>query len=206
MKKKILIIGAGGHAKSCIDVIEKTKKFKIFGIIASKKEIGKSIFGHSVIGSSHSDILKIKKKVSHAFIAIGQIKSSKVRKKYYKILKKFKFKFPAIVSPLSYVSRHAVISEGTIIMHGAKINAETFVGKFSIINTNALIEHDCKIGNFTHISTSAVLNGNCVIGNNTFIGSRSTLTNGANIGENCLIALGSKVTKDVKSNTLFKKK
>lgn len=35
--KKILIIGAGGHAKSLIDVIETTKKFKIIGLIDNKK-------------------------------------------------------------------------------------------------------------------------------------------------------------------------
>ena len=39
--KKIIIIGAGGHAKSCIDVIEKSKKYKIIGLFASKKELGK---------------------------------------------------------------------------------------------------------------------------------------------------------------------
>ena len=32
--KKIILIGAGGHAKSCIDVIESlNKKFKIAGLI-----------------------------------------------------------------------------------------------------------------------------------------------------------------------------
>jgi hypothetical protein len=27
MKKKIILIGAGGHAKSCINILEKSKKF-----------------------------------------------------------------------------------------------------------------------------------------------------------------------------------
>ena len=33
MKKKIFIIGAGGHAKTCVDVIESYNKFKIAFII-----------------------------------------------------------------------------------------------------------------------------------------------------------------------------
>ena len=40
--KKIIVVGSGGHAKACIDVIEKQKKFKILGIIEnikSKKKI-----------------------------------------------------------------------------------------------------------------------------------------------------------------------
>ena len=35
--KKILIFGAGGHANSCIDVIEAENKFKIIGLIGKKK-------------------------------------------------------------------------------------------------------------------------------------------------------------------------
>ena len=41
MKKiKVAIIGSGGHAKSCIDVIENIKTIKIIGIIDNKKKAG----------------------------------------------------------------------------------------------------------------------------------------------------------------------
>ena len=36
--KKIILIGAGGHAKSCIDVIELQNKYKIIGLIDNKKK------------------------------------------------------------------------------------------------------------------------------------------------------------------------
>ena len=44
MKKiKVAIIGSGGHAKSCIEVIEGIKNFKIVGLVDNdtKKKIGK---------------------------------------------------------------------------------------------------------------------------------------------------------------------
>ena len=37
--KEIILIGAGGHAISCIDVIEESKKFKISGIVDNDKSI-----------------------------------------------------------------------------------------------------------------------------------------------------------------------
>ena len=40
MKKKIILIGAGGHAESCIDVIKKNKKYQIVGLIGTKSEVG----------------------------------------------------------------------------------------------------------------------------------------------------------------------
>ena len=33
MKKNIILIGGGGHCKSCIDVIEAEDKFEIAGIV-----------------------------------------------------------------------------------------------------------------------------------------------------------------------------
>ena len=36
--KKIILIGAGGHCVSCIDVIEMQRKFKIVGLIDNKKK------------------------------------------------------------------------------------------------------------------------------------------------------------------------
>ena len=36
--KKLILVGAGGHAKSCLEVIELTKKFKILGFIDNSKK------------------------------------------------------------------------------------------------------------------------------------------------------------------------
>ena len=51
MKSKILIIGAGGHAKSVIDVIEATKKYKIVGLIDNDiKKRNKKIYKYNILG------------------------------------------------------------------------------------------------------------------------------------------------------------
>ena len=38
MKKSLILVGGGGHAKSCIDVVESEKKFKILGILDNSKK------------------------------------------------------------------------------------------------------------------------------------------------------------------------
>ena len=35
--KKIIIIGCGGHTNSCIEIIEQSKEFKIYGLVCEKK-------------------------------------------------------------------------------------------------------------------------------------------------------------------------
>ncbi|MBI4309254.1 MAG: acetyltransferase, partial [Candidatus Omnitrophica bacterium] len=37
VKKNLILIGGGGHCKSCIDVIESENKFKIAGIVDTKE-------------------------------------------------------------------------------------------------------------------------------------------------------------------------
>ena len=39
MKEKLILIGGGGHCKSCIDVIEQENKYEIAGIVDLKENI-----------------------------------------------------------------------------------------------------------------------------------------------------------------------
>ena len=64
-KKNIILIGAGGHAKVCIDVIESEKKFKIIGLIDNKKK-GKFL-NYDILGNDKI-LKKILKKIKYAFI------------------------------------------------------------------------------------------------------------------------------------------
>ncbi len=197
MEKKLYLIGGGGHCKSCIDVIELEKKYKINGIIDLKEKISEKILNYEIIASD--DMLEtLVKENNYFFITLGQIKNPNLRIKIYNKLKKLNVNIPIIVSPKARISNYSKIEEGTIIMHNSIINSDSKVGKNCIINTGAIIEHDAKIGDFCHISTSTVINGNCEVGHNSFIGSRVVLFNGVKISSDVLVAAGSVVMKDIK--------
>ena len=201
MLKKIILIGGGGHCKSCIDIIEKTKKFRITGIIDNNKK--KEILNYKIIGND-SDLNSLRKKFSYAFITLGQIKDYKKKLNLYKKIKKLKFKIPKILSPNSIVSKYSIIGEGTIIMQKCIIGQDVQIGENCIINNNALIEHDSIIKNNCHISTGAIINGNVIIGKNSFIGSGVVIKNNITIGENVIIGASTYVNKDIKDNSLIK--
>ena len=104
----IILIGAGGHSKSCIDVLEMQGVYKIIGLIDNKKKIGSKILKYKIIGGD-TDIIKFKKKATRVLITIGHIKSPKLRIKLYQNLKKEKFIFPVIISPLAHISKYSSI-------------------------------------------------------------------------------------------------
>ena len=199
--KKIILIGAGGHTKACIDVIEEQKKYKIIGCLDKKKARKKNIINYPILGSDR-DLKKIKKKCSNIFITIGQIKNLSLREDIFSYLISLGFKLPIIISPYSYVSKRAKINIGSIVMHNVVVNSSAEIGLNCIINSNSLIEHGVKIGNHTHISTGVILNGDCQVGNNSFIGSGSIIKEGVKIGNRCVIAMGQVVKKDVKDNKI----
>jgi sugar O-acyltransferase (sialic acid O-acetyltransferase NeuD family) len=190
----IILIGGGGHCKSVIDVIESSGLFKISGIIDLKENIGNKVLDYDIIGTD-DDLPSIVKSFQNFHISIGHIKSNANRIKLYNIIKLLNGKFPVIVSPNAFVSKHAVIGEGTIIMHQALLNAGVKIGYNTIINTKALIEHDAVIGNHCHISTGGIVNGGVEIGNNTFYGSGAVSKQYIKISENSYIKANS-IVKD----------
>ena len=194
MKKKILVIGAGGHANSVIDILQQSKLYFIYKIVGTKKNLGKKI-GKHIIQNTDKDLSKLRKKCSQAVIAIGQIKNYKTRKKIYDKLIKLKFKIPKIFSKNSYISKNSQIGIGTIIFNNVIINSKVKIGNNCIINNGALIEHNVNIGNNCHVSTGVILNGNVKVEDNCFIGSGSIIRENIKIKKNKVIPLGSKIFK-----------
>lgn len=194
MKKEIVLIGGGGHCKSVIDVIEKEEKFKIIGILDPDYKNLKTVLNYPVLGDD-SEIDLLSKKIKYFFITVGQGKSAALRIQLYNKVIQNGAICPKIISPLSYVSPHSKIGEGSIIMHGAKINAGASVGENCIINTHAIIEHDASVGNHCHISTGAIINGFVKVGDEVFIGSSSVIADRVSVLSNTVFGAGSVIVK-----------
>ena len=189
MKPKLILIGGGGHCKSCIDVIEQENKFIIAGIVDINRSIS-DLLGYRLLGHD-DDLAKLKLSYDYALITIGQIKTPAIRVRLFAYAKSLGFKLPVIISPRAYVSKHANIGNGTIVMHDALINAGAEVGDNCIINTKSLIEHDAVIENNCHISTGAIINGGAIVKQSSFVGSNAVTKESVKTNEKDFIKAGS---------------
>jgi sugar O-acyltransferase (sialic acid O-acetyltransferase NeuD family) len=201
-KSDLVLIGAGGHARSCIDVIQHEGKYRIAGLIGSKVEVGNSQFGVEIIGCDEN-LNDLALQFEFAFIGVGQIKSPTLRAHLFNVGLTAGFEFPTVISPAAYVSPYARIGQGTIVMHGAIVNAGASVGENCIINSRALIEHDSNVGNQCHISTGAIINGGVDIEQGTFVGSGALVRNGVSIGRDSFIEMGAVVKGDLGPNSML---
>ncbi|NLR61850.1 acetyltransferase [Chitinophaga polysaccharea] len=202
MKKPLILIGGGGHAKSCIDVIEVEDSFYIEGILDLKERVGEKVLGYDIIGTE--DLLEELRDRNYSFfISVGQIESAMIRRQIWNRLRAIGAQIATVISPGASVSKHAKISAGTIVMHGARINAGAELGFNNIINTNAVIEHDTIVGNHCHISTQSIINGSCRISDEVFIGSGAVVLQGVEITSNVTVGASTLVNKPIRHPGIY---
>lgn len=185
----LLLVGGGGHCRSCIDVIEAEGRFRIAGIAAPEAPTDAI---YPFLGGD-DELPRLVREFRHALVVVGQVKTPAVRIALFEKLRALSAELPSIVSPRGYVSRRATLGAGTIVMHGAIVNAAAVVGDNCIINTLSLLEHDVTVQSHCHISTGARLNGGVHVGEGSFIGSGAIVHEGVRIGARCVVAAGAVV-------------
>lgn len=198
--KPLILLGAGGHCKSVIEVAESIG-YEIKGVLGLPSEVGKKILSTKVIGTD-ADIKYYIDKADFV-VTVGHIKSPAIRIKLFNTVKEYGGSLPFLIASTAHVSKYASIGEGTVVMHQACVNAGANVGKNVILNSFSNIEHDVKIGDHCHISTGTMINGGCTIGNNVFIGSQAVISNNISICDYTIIGSGANVTKSILTEGIY---
>lgn len=195
----IILLGFGGHAKSVIDTIEKQNKYQIVGFTDKSRD--KVYKKYQTIGTD-DDLEKIfQKGVKNAFITIGYLGDSAIRKQLFYRLKEIGYHIPVIVDDTAVIATDARIGEGTYVGKNAVINSDASVGKMCIVNTGAIVEHDCVVGDFSHVAVGAVVCGMSKVGAETLIGANATVIQCMDVGNQSKVGAGAIVLKQVPDNT-----
>lgn len=182
MDKTFTVIGAGGHAKVVIEILELAGG-QVMELVDQQPGI-KELLGYPVVPAPAAT-------GTSTVIAIG---SNAVRKK---LAGEIPPPFGTAVHPNAFVSSRTQIGEGTVVMAGAVINPGASIGKHCIINTNASIDHDCRLADFVHVSPGATLAGNVTVGEGAHIGMGSSIIQGLTIGKWATIGAGAAIIEDV---------
>lgn len=196
MKPGIILIGGGGHCRSCIDVIEQENRYKIAGIVDVRERVHQEVSGYEILYTD-GDLEDLAITYKYFLITVGQIKSSTIRRKLFESISRYSISLPVIISPLAYVSPRARIKRGSIVMHHAVVSAGAVVGENCIVNTKALLEHDVVVGDHCHISTAAVLNGGVKLDSDVFVGSNAVCRENIRIGSNTVISCNARVMGNI---------
>lgn len=193
--QKLIIIGAGGYAKSVVDSID-TFNYEIVGFVDEFSNENTHI-GYPILAKTVDNLLNPSEYVY--FIAIG---NNKNRKRWFDYFAKRSLRLINVVDKSAIVSARASIGVGCFVGKMAIINSKAVVGDDCIVNTKSLVEHGCKIGSHVNVSTNAVLNGDVAVGDGAFVGSCSVTIGQLSIGGWSTVGAGAVVINDVPSNVI----
>lgn len=187
--KKIIIVGAGGHAKVIADAIDKSK-YIIVGYIGKSSEIGNKILDIPVIGDDAALQELFNVGVKNAVVGIGHMGNYLIRERIFNNLDSLGFELDNVIHTSTCIAKSVKLGKGNVILGGAIINADTVIGNNCIINTGAIIEHDCSIDDNVHIASGSVVYGDSKIHTNALIDTGAIITQGKVIEPNAIIFPG----------------
>ena len=197
-KPYLLIYGAGGHAKSVIEMVIQNGSYSIAGIVDDDLHLkGKSVLGIPILGSRALLSSITAHGVTLAANGVGGIIDIGVRVGIFQVLEAAGFSFPFLVHPRAVVESSAKVMQGVQVFANAYVGAEAVLHECCMVNTNAVVSHDCEIGQYTHIAPGALLAGHVHVGERTLVGMGVTTTIGVKIGSGVRIGNGANILADI---------
>lgn len=189
MNNHVYILGAGGHTRSLINLVDQNKVM-ISGIYddSCKETENETIMGYSVIGR-FSDLPE----QGSVILSFGN---------NYQRLTFFQSYFDRLhmenlIHPFAIIESKSILGFSNQVFARAYINSEVKIGDNNIINTGAILEHEVSIGSHNHISVGAIVCGRVKIGNNCFIGAGAVLIDKLTICDNVTIGANSVVIHNI---------
>ncbi|HET7766004.1 MAG TPA: acetyltransferase [Burkholderiales bacterium] len=190
----LVVVGASGHAKVVVDIVEKEGRYRISHLLDDNPALhGKSFFGYRIAGAT-PDILASAGEKRLALVAIGD---NSTRLRIAGWLRSNGFELARAVHPQSQIGRGAAIGAGTVIMAGAVVNADAAIGDNVIVNTGATVDHDCVVGDGVHLAPGTHLCGGVRVGAGAFLGAGTVAIPGIRVGANAIVGAGSTLLEDV---------
>jgi len=204
-KTQLIIIGAGGHAHSIIDIVESGEHYTLLGMLDTSDVRSDKKFAYQVWGRGHDIEAILSKKTnqspSELVVAIGD---NFYRSQLHKQIARQtpKAEFASLVHPRAHVSKRATIGVGSVVMAGAIVNAGCKIGDGVIINSSAVVDHDCVINDFSSVAPGAVIGGGVSIGERSSIGLGAKLIHNLSIGNDVCVGAGAVVLNSIDTDSV----
>ncbi|MEM2582648.1 MAG: acetyltransferase [Candidatus Caldarchaeum sp.] len=198
---KVVIIGAGGHAREVLDILLDCRangyEVEPVGFIDENPDIhGRIVDGFPVLGDfrwfegiDRSDI--------EVVCAVGM---PWVCRKLVQKAQTLGLRFTNVISPRAWISPRAHIGQGVMIFPNVIVNAGAIIGDHVILNVAATVSHDTVVRNFCNINPGVHLAGNVTVNEGCYIGMGVNVIQNITIGSWSIIGAGAVVVDNIPAN------
>lgn len=195
MKRYVVVLGAGGHTRSLINLLL-LNKYSIEGIYDDSWKPGVR---------EHISDVPVKgplRRIPARYPIVLSIGDNRLRKVMYLKYRKRMLK-ANVIHPTAIVEKGSVLGDSNQIFARAYINSQAHIGSNTIINTSAVIEHEATIGSHTHISVGTIVCGRSHVGERCFIGAGAVIIDNISVGNDVMVGAASVVVKPIKKPGVY---
>jgi acetyltransferase EpsM len=163
MKRRILIAGAGGHARVVAETVGLLGTWEIMGFLDDRVPVGTVVFQDREVVAPLEQALDVAGPDDAFVVALGD---NQARRRIFERLAAGR-SAATIVHPFSFVSPGSRLGEGTVVLAGAVVSRDCVVGRNCIVNARVLVDHDSAIGDHCHLAQGAVIGSNVLLSQGT---------------------------------------
>ena len=196
MTDRLVIWGAGGHARVIADIVSLTDSYEIVGFLDNVRPEHRSVpFSEASIlgGAEQLDGLR-RQGVKHIIFGFGNCQA---RLDLARTARAAGFTLATVTHPSAIVANGVVIGAGSVIAAGAVVGPGARLGENVIVNTGATVDHDCELADGAHICPGVNLAGNVVVETAAWVGIGATVIQKVRIGAGATVGAGAVVLRDV---------
>lgn len=201
MSKRVLIIGAGGHAQVVADALMQArsagKPMEPVGYLDDCADLHGCVrLGIPVLGdlarryTLHFDLL---------IIGIGD---NQTRRRLFELFSREGRAFATVIHPTAVIGAEVIVGPGTLVCANAVINPGATIGANVILNTATVVEHHCRIGDHAHLAPGVRLGGEVQIGEGALLGVGAVSIPRRVIGDWSIVGAGAVITANLPPRTV----
>jgi UDP-perosamine 4-acetyltransferase len=196
MRRKLIVLGAGGHGRVVADVLRLMPDCDVMGFLDADAGLwGREIAGLLVLGGD--DRMTGLPAGTQFVVGIGSVGNTAPRVAAFERALAHGLEPGRAIHPSATVSQSATIGPGCALMAGSIVNPHATLGANVIVNTGAIVEHDCRVGDHAHVATGARMSGDVTIGRAAHVGAGATILQQITVGDRAIVGAGAVVIRDV---------
>lgn len=196
--QKFVIIGAGGHAREVLDIVEACKdarqNYEMLGYLVDTRYglPGTIVNDKPILG----DFTWLAQHASEVQVICG-VGDPAVRKRLIVRALDCGARFCNIIHPSAIITRRITIGEGIMIAAGSILTNQIHIGNHVHINLDCTIGHDAVLEDYATLSPGVHISGYVTLGEGCYIGTGANIIDRKTIGAWSIVGAGSAVIMDV---------
>lgn len=201
--EKIVILGAGGHAREIVDLVEAIDseggRHDVLGYLVDPEyeAAGTVIHDLPVLGGldwldRRAAEVSVVCGIGYPHLRYGMVQRAAARGA----------RFASLVHPRAQLTRRVELGIGVVIAAGCILTNQIHLGDHVQLNLSTTISHDCVLGAFASTAPGVHVAGSVVLEEGAYLSTGVSVIPGVRIGRWSIVGAGAAVVRDVPANAV----